>query len=51
MNDPEPDSFTPEELEELRAEIQIGLDQLEAGEGAEWDVEEHKARLRQQFDE
>src|SRR4051812_6297697 len=32
---------------ELRREIQVGLDELEAGRGSEWNVEEAKERLRQ----
>lgn len=41
------DEMTPEDIEELRAELAVGLDQLERGECAEWDVEEVKAHLRE----
>jgi antitoxin ParD1/3/4 len=42
----EEESLTAEDVAELRAELQLGLDQLDAGQGAEWNVEEHKTRLR-----
>ena len=36
-----------EELRELREAVQVGLDQLDAGQGDVWDVERTKARLRE----
>jgi antitoxin ParD1/3/4 len=39
------DEMTAEDIEELRAEVAIGIEQLDRGEGAEWDVEKVKARL------
>lgn len=38
-----------EKLAWLRREIQIGIDELERGEGTPWDVEELKAELRQKY--
>ena len=40
------ESLTEEDIAELREELKVGLDQLDAGQGAEWDVEATKARLR-----
>lgn len=36
-----------EKLASLRREIQIGLDELDRGQGEPWDVEAMKANLRQ----
>jgi antitoxin ParD1/3/4 len=33
----------------LQKELQVGLDELERGEGSEWDVEEMKSRLRKKY--
>ena len=38
--------MTEQDLADLREDVKLGLDQLDAGQGAEWDVEETKARLR-----
>jgi hypothetical protein len=38
---------TPEDIAHLREDVAVGLEQLERGEGALWDVEEIKARLRE----
>jgi antitoxin ParD1/3/4 len=43
----ESEVLTPEALEELRRDIQIGLDQLDRGLGARWDAEATKARVRE----
>lgn len=43
----EEESLSGQDLADLRAEIRVGLDQLDAGQGEEWNVEEHKARLRE----
>ena len=43
----ESEALTPEVLEELRRDIQIGLDQLDRGLGAAWDAEATKARVRE----
>lgn len=43
------EQLTPEALEELRAEIRHGLDQLDRGEGRPWDIEELKSRLHQKL--
>lgn len=37
------EELTSEDIAELREEVAIGLEQLERGECAEWDVEEEKA--------
>lgn len=37
-------------LERLRKDIQIGMDQLDRGEGAPWDVEEIKAEGRRRLE-
>jgi hypothetical protein len=36
-------------LDDLRREIQVGIAQLDRGEGERWDAEAIKARLREQF--
>lgn len=38
-----------EKLAWLRRELQIGVDQIERGDCAEWDVEEIKGELRKEF--
>jgi antitoxin ParD1/3/4 len=38
-----------EKIGQLRREIQIGIDQLERGEGGEWNVEDVKAKLRAKY--
>jgi putative addiction module CopG family antidote len=40
------EALTEQDLAELREEVKIGLDQLDAGHGGEWDVEATKSRLR-----
>jgi putative addiction module CopG family antidote len=40
------ESLTARDLAELREDVRVGLEQLDAGQGAEWDAEETKARLR-----
>jgi len=42
----EQEAVTAQDVEELRAEIAVGLAQLERGEGAAWNVEEVKADVR-----
>jgi antitoxin ParD1/3/4 len=37
------------ELEALRRELQIGIDQLDRGEGIAWDLEEFKKRCRERL--
>lgn len=41
------EELTPDALDELRAEVRHGLDQLDRGEGRPWDIEELKSRVRQ----
>jgi len=43
----ESEALTPDALEQLRREIDIGLTQLNRGQGQPWDPEEMKARIRQ----
>jgi antitoxin ParD1/3/4 len=38
-----------EEIERLRAELRIGIDQLDRGEGTPWDPEEIKAEGRRRL--
>jgi antitoxin ParD1/3/4 len=38
-----------EKIAWLRREIQLGVDQLERGEGAEWNIEELETRLRDKY--
>jgi antitoxin ParD1/3/4 len=38
--------LTPEDIAELRAEIKIGIDQLNRGESALWNAEDVKRRVR-----
>lgn len=40
------EELTPEDIEELRAEVAIGLDELERGEVDEWDPADLKRRIR-----
>lgn len=40
------EELTPEDVEELRAEIAVGLDELERGEVGEWDPADLKRRIR-----
>lgn len=42
--------LTPQDLAELREDVRVGLEQLERGEGAEWDAEETKTRLRERLE-
>ena len=46
----EEERLTEQDITELREEVRIGLDQLDAGQGAEWDVEDTKARLKASLD-
>lgn len=39
--------LTPQDVEELRAELRVGLEQLDRGAGGPWDAEVTKARLRE----
>ena len=41
------EKWLPSAEDDLRREIQLGLDDLEAGRVSEWNVEEMKERLRQ----
>ena len=41
------EKWLPSAEDDLRREIQLGLDDIEAGRVSEWDVNEMKARLRQ----
>ena len=43
----ESEALTPEALEELRADVRVGLEQLDRGEAGDWDADDVKARLRQ----
>ena len=45
QQDPD-DHLAPEELQSLRNEIQIGLAQLDRGQGLEWNLDALKAKLR-----
>ena len=38
---------TPEDLDELRRLVAVGIAELDRGEGAPWDVEEIKRRIRE----
>ena len=38
-----------EMIDGLRREVQVGIDELDRGEGAEWDVEELKSMLREKY--
>jgi antitoxin ParD1/3/4 len=38
-----------EKLQWLRCELQVGIDQLDRGEAADWDVDELKAKLRAKY--
>jgi len=40
------ETLTEQDITELREDVKVGLDQLDAGQGSEWDVEATKARLR-----
>ena len=40
------ETLTEQDVADLRDDAKVGLDQLDAGQGKEWDVEETKARLR-----
>ena len=40
---------TPEDIADLREDVAVGLEQLERCEGAPWDVEATKAKLRERF--
>jgi antitoxin ParD1/3/4 len=42
----EREDFDPQALEELRRQVDVGLAELERGEGSEWDAEEIKAEGR-----
>lgn len=42
----EQEFLTDRDLADLREEVKVGLDELDAGQGAEWNVEETKGRLR-----
>ncbi len=41
------EELTPDDLAEMRADIQSALAQLDRGEGEPWDAERVKAKLRQ----
>lgn len=41
------EAFTAEDLERLRREVAIGIEQLDRGESAPWDPEEIKAKGRE----
>ncbi|HEV8377468.1 MAG TPA: hypothetical protein VGQ99_12435 [Tepidisphaeraceae bacterium] len=43
------EKWLPSAEDDLRREIQIGIDDLEAGRVSEWNVEEMKQRLRQRL--
>jgi putative addiction module CopG family antidote len=43
------EEWLPSAQDELQREIQIGLDELDAGKAEPWDVQEMKARLRAQY--
>ena len=43
------EELTAEDIAALREEVGVGLAQLDRGEGAEWDVEETKGRLRERI--
>lgn len=40
------EELTPEDVEELRAEIELGLEDVKNGDVAEWDAEDLKRRVR-----
>jgi antitoxin ParD1/3/4 len=44
------ESLGDQDLAELREDVKVGLDQLDAGQGAEWDVEGTKSRLRERVE-
>jgi putative addiction module CopG family antidote len=43
------DELTDEDVAELREDVKVGLEQLARGEGAPWDAEQTKARLRERI--
>jgi antitoxin ParD1/3/4 len=43
------EKWLPSAQDDLRREIQIGIDELEAGQASEWNLEEMKQALRQRL--
>jgi antitoxin ParD1/3/4 len=43
------ETLTADDIEELRAEVAVGLEQLDRGEGKPWNVEEIKAMVRRRL--
>lgn len=44
------DNLTPEEVEDLKAKLQEGIDSLDRGEGTQWNLEELLAEAHRRYE-